>query len=97
MLMFLYNFFFRNLQQLSLAGNPMTKIVPALNNIPKLSIFSLSETEISEIPKLAFKSNINLTMIYMRKMKYLYSVNECAFCKLTNLEVFKIYNCYTFK
>jgi hypothetical protein len=56
--------------------------------IPALSILALSETNFNEIGNLMFKdfkSLKTLSQIYMRRMEYVYAVDDCAFCRLENL------------
>ncbi|KAI6241557.1 hypothetical protein M3Y99_00315300 [Aphelenchoides fujianensis] len=79
---------FKNLPKLkaiSLIGNPMTAIPKALNLVNSLEILDLSRTELTEFTKNALKDDHSVKQLYLTKMKYMYELDDCAFCGLTNL------------
>ncbi|CEF60716.1 Cysteine-rich flanking region, C-terminal domain and Leucine-rich repeat and Leucine-rich repeat, typical subtype and Leucine rich repeat 5-containing protein [Strongyloides ratti] len=75
-----------SLKQLSLRGNPLLMIPPAIDYIPHLLILDMSETNLPEIERMSLKNNHELEALFMQNMKYVYMINDCAFCNLKNIK-----------
>uniref|UniRef100_A0A0K0EL75 LRRCT domain-containing protein n=1 Tax=Strongyloides stercoralis TaxID=6248 RepID=A0A0K0EL75_STRER len=76
----------KNLKQLSLRGNPLVSMPSAINAIPHLLILDMSETNLPEFDKMALSEDHELETLFMQNMKYIYMINDCAFCKLKNIK-----------
>uniref|UniRef100_A0A0N5A0I2 LRRCT domain-containing protein n=1 Tax=Parastrongyloides trichosuri TaxID=131310 RepID=A0A0N5A0I2_PARTI len=76
----------KNLKQLSLRGNPFVSMPVAVNSIPQLSVLDMSETNLPEFDRNALSEDHELETLYMQKMKYIYMINDCAFCNLKKIK-----------
>uniref|UniRef100_A0AC34PUN9 LRRCT domain-containing protein n=1 Tax=Panagrolaimus sp. JU765 TaxID=591449 RepID=A0AC34PUN9_9BILA len=82
-----------NLKSLSLIGNPIVSIPKAINAIPNLENLDLSATNLPEIHTEQIVDDHNLKLLRISNMKFLYDINDCAFCGLSKLETLTMENC----
>uniref|UniRef100_A0A0K0F2F5 LRRCT domain-containing protein n=1 Tax=Strongyloides venezuelensis TaxID=75913 RepID=A0A0K0F2F5_STRVS len=75
-----------NLKQLSLRGNPFVTMPSAINAISHLSVLDMSNTNLPEFDKMALREDHELETIFMQNMKYIYMINDCAFCRLKKIK-----------
>ncbi|VDN18385.1 unnamed protein product [Gongylonema pulchrum] len=83
----------KNLEYLSLSGNPLKAVPQAVQDIPTLRTLNLSHTGIEEIQTDAFVYSHNLKELYMEENKNLRVIHECAFCGLTSLQKLVLRGC----
>ncbi|KAH7719118.1 Protein LRON-7 b [Aphelenchoides avenae] len=81
-----------SLKALSLRGNPLATIPYAVNAIPTLMYLDLSESTLYEFNRHALRKDIRLEKLFMQRMPYLYSIDDCAFCGLTSLKAIDFSN-----
>ncbi|KAI6214868.1 hypothetical protein M3Y94_00318800 [Aphelenchoides besseyi] len=75
----------KNLKYLSLIGNTLTAVPKALNLINNLQILDLSSTNLPEFTPQALKDDHSVQQLFLQNMRFLYELDDCAFCGLTNL------------
>lgn len=78
--------FFSKLESISLIGNSFTAIPSPIAKLSTLTYVDLSKTDLTEITTNAFERNDKLLYIYLKELKYLSVVDNCAFCGLTSLK-----------
>uniref|UniRef100_A0AC34GQZ7 Uncharacterized protein n=1 Tax=Panagrolaimus sp. ES5 TaxID=591445 RepID=A0AC34GQZ7_9BILA len=75
----------KSLRDLILFNNPLTSVPKALNGIPNLFALDLSDTLIETLNTNTFDEDSNLSQISFFSMHNLISIDNCAFCGLSNL------------
>lgn len=81
--------FFRNLKALSLANNPLTSIPFQLKFVYELEVLNFGQSHLTgTLPKNAFNHVPKLTHLKLNEMSQLKNIEGCAFCGLSQLQVF---------